>query len=137
MPLCIEWIGFVATIISLLISFFTLRTSLTVKKQVRQQFERSALRNDIRKIQNQIEGFINSINQDYIFKSDNDRTFRPKLSQFLTELNTNFSFLSHKSMKIINKLQKALYNTHLSNEDWSKIANNLIALKNSLKKESL
>lgn len=32
MPLWIEWIGFIATIISLLISFFTLRTSLTVKK---------------------------------------------------------------------------------------------------------
>ena len=67
---------------------------------MQQQFERSVLRNDIRKIQSQIEGFINSINQDYIFKSDNDRTFRPTLSQFLTELNTNFSFLSRKSMNI-------------------------------------
>lgn len=136
MPLYIEWIGFGATIISLFISIGTLITSLTVKKQVQQKFERNSLRNDILKIQNMLEGFVNSINQDYIFKSDNDRTFRPNLSQFLTELSTDFTFLKHKSRRIINYLQKTLNNPNLSNEDWGNVANKLIALKNNLKKES-
>lgn len=136
MPLYIEWIGFGATLISLFISIWTLITSLSVKKQVQQKFERNSLKSDILKIQSKIDGFVNSINQDYIFKSDNDRTFKPNLSQFLTGLSTDYTFLTHKSRRIINSLQKTLNNPNLTNDDWGKVANELITLKNNLKKES-
>ena len=137
MPEYIEWIGFFATIIGLIISIGTLVTSLSVKRQVQQKFERGSFQNNKRNIIDKIDGFVGSINQDYIYKSDSDKTFQPALSQFLVALDTDFTFLSKRTKKVITSLHKKINNPNISQNDWRKIAEDLIALRNSLKKENL
>lgn len=132
MPLWVQWIDFAIGIIGFLLTIGTLWTSLKLKKHLVKRVEIESFRNKKQDILNQIDGFINSINEDKIFKNDNKQTFRPKVSQFATKIQSSYSFLSINSKQKIKKIH-ALLNRYPIN--WESVATELVALKSYLQKE--
>ena len=137
MPEWLQYIDFSLGLIGFVITLLTLGTALSVKKQILQNAEYQIFKKEIRGVIGKIEGYINSINEDKIYSSDNNRSFKPELSQFLINLKTQFTFLSKDSQKVINVLHKKLESPNLTNNDWNTIAEQLITLKNMLQKEVL
>lgn len=135
MPIELQYFDFGLSVIGFIITLWTLGTSLSVKKQLQQKFEQTSFQSSQQDILFQIEGFINSINEDHIYKTDNDKTFRPALSQFLMDIETRFTFLSRTTKNKIKSIRKKLHDPNPTTDTWTSIASDLIALKNYLNKE--
>lgn len=131
MPTWMEYISFFSGIISLILTFFTYLNTRNFKRQLIHNAELSDFRETIEDTIHQITGYISSINDDGL----SDETFKSALLQFLTDLETRYSFLSRNTQKVIHTLKKCLDNPELSPADWHIVANQLIKLKNSLNKE--
>ena len=135
MSIYLEYLDFILGIIGFLITIGTLRTAISVKKHVIQNAEQQSFRQQNTEIISRISGYINSINEDKIYSTDNNRSFQPELSQFLIDLKTQFTFLSKNSRKPIESLHRLLNKSDLTSNDWNRIAELLITLRNMLKKE--
>ena len=133
MPLWLQYLGFLISLFGFLLTIATFITSLNVRKQLLKRSEKDLFRIEKDDIISKIEGFISSINEDQIF-FDN-KAFYQSVLQFLTNIETRFSFLSKSSQKKIKTLQNTLCSSALHEKDWMDIANDLIALKNFLDKE--
>lgn len=132
MPLWIQWCDFIIGILGLLLTIGTLWTSVNLKKHLTKRAEIELFRNEKQDILDQIEGFIHSINEDKIFKNDDKQTFRPKVSQFATEIQSSYSFLSRNSKQTVKKVHALLSKYPI---DWENVATELVALKSYLQKE--
>lgn len=132
MPLWVQWSDYIIGILGLGLTIGTLLTSLNLKKHLVKRAEIESFRSHKQEILNQIDGFIHSINEDKIFKKDDKQTFRPKVSQFATEIQSSYSFLSRKSKQKVKKVH-ALLNIYPI--DWENVATELVALKSYLQKE--
>lgn len=137
MPFWIQCIDVGAGLIGFIITLITLLTTCSVKKQIIHNAEREIFKQEVAGVIGKVDGFINSINEDKIYVPDNNRSFKPALSQFLTDVKTRFTFLSKDSAKLLAVLHKKLDNPNLTENDWGIIAEQLIALKNTLQKEAL
>lgn len=137
MPILLDYISFLVGVGGLLLTFRTFLNTRDFRKMLVQREERIELTKEMHTLLSKIDAFINSINEDKIYARDNDRTFRPSLYQFLTDLLTRFSFLSTATQKKIKSLQKRMDNPNLTADEWNRIANELIVIKNHLKKELL
>ena len=137
MPIWLDYISFLIGVGGLLLTFRTFLNTRDFRKMLVQREERIELTKEMHALLSKIDAYINSINEDKIYVRDNDRTFRPSLSQFLTDLLTRFSFLSAPTQKKIKSLQKTIHNPNLTADEWNHIANELIVIKNHLKKELL
>lgn len=131
MPLWLQYIDFAIGILSFFITIFTLKTAYRVKKQLIHNAELGDFRENIENILQQIQGYIASINDDGL----SDEIFNSTLIQFLTDLQTRYTFLSRNTKHLMGTLNKLLNKPSLSPNDWHDIANYLIKLKNYLKKE--
>ncbi len=136
MPEWLQYIDFSLGLIGFVITLCTLGTALSVKKQIIQRAEYRAFKQNLPIITGQIQGYIDSINEDAIYSSDSTRNFNASLSQFLIDLRTKFTFLSKASQKTINSVHKKLENPNLTDSDWNAIAEQLISLRNAIGKES-
>ncbi len=137
MPVWLEYISFAITILSFFISIFTLVNTQSVKKQIVQKAEIALFKSEISQKIEEIEGFINSINENEIYKFDNKQNFKKSLSTFLTDVMSRYTFISKRSVKSIKNLLKSLDEPSLSNNQWDNIAKQLVILKNTLLKESV
>lgn len=72
MSIELQYISFVITILSFFISVFTLINTQSVKKQIIQKTEIALFKAEIPEKIEKIEGFINSIKEDEIYKFDNE-----------------------------------------------------------------
>lgn len=125
-----------ASILGLIISIWTLITTRSVKKRMVYNAEHDIFKNNLQDNCDRIEGFIESINSG-IYLSDGDRTFKPMIRQFLTKIESQFSFLSYKTVHQIKTIYKTLESQNLSPDDWNKISEALIRLENDLKREDI
>lgn len=134
-PLWIQWIDIIIGIIGFLLTIGTLLTSLNLKKHLVKRAEIESFRNRKQNILYQIDGFVNSINEDKIFAKDNKKVFETKLLQFIVEIRTSYTFLSNNSIKKTKHLYNLLNKPILYDGDWKTIATELVALKSYLQKE--
>lgn len=135
MPNCLVWIDFIMSVIGFFITIATLKTARSVKKRLLQKAEYTTFQHELRGILDQIQGFLDSINIDHIYKTDRSSSFQWSISQFLTDLESRFSFLNKKSIKHISKLQQMIIKSKSADSEWLSIARELIILKNLLSKE--
>lgn len=135
MPDYLVWIDFFISVIGFFITIATLITTHSVKRRILQKAEYTAFQQELRQILDQIQGFLNSINIDHIYKTDRSSNFQWLLSQFLTDLQSRFSFLNRRSVKRISKIQQMVVKSQNTDDEWLSIAKELIVLKNLLGKE--
>lgn len=124
-------ISFYIGILGLVFTLLTFINTCRFKRLQRNSAEHNDFRRSINDHVDQIEGFILSIQENELH---NDK-FRMSVSHFLTDLESRYSFLSFSIKRMIKKLKKALNNPEISAETWDNILEQLIKLKNSLKKE--
>lgn len=136
MSIELQYISFVITILSFFISVFTLINTQSVKKQIIQKTEIALFKAEIPEKIEKIEGFINSIKEDEIYKFDNEQKFKNSLSLFLIDIKSRYTFIPKRSVKDIKNLLKSLNKSNLSEHQWNNLAKQLVILKNTLSKES-
>lgn len=131
LPLTVQWISFFISVFSFVLSILTLKTTYSVKKQMIHNAEIADFKKNLPDNLNKIEGFINSIVEDGL----SNEAFSNEIQLFVTDLKTNYLFLSRSLKRILKKLDFKLSLHSLSSNDWQDIAKLLTALKNYLKKE--
>lgn len=127
----VDYISFGIGGIGFVLTLLTYLNTRNFKKQLIQNAELSDFRENANSIIQQLEGNISSINEDNL----SDQTFKSSLLQFLIDLESRYSFLSRSTQKSMRTLKKQLDTPYTSPDSWRNISNQLIKLKNSLKKE--
>ena len=135
MPCWLQYIDFFLGVIGFIITIATLKTAASVKRTILHKAEIADFLKSVDDFINQIDGFISSINDDQLYSTDGNRTFKPKLIQFFAELSSRFSFFPWYIKRLIHKIVKELENPNMLSSNWNNIAKDLIKLKNSLRKE--
>ncbi len=135
MPIWLQYIDFGIGVIGLIITVFTLKVAYSVKKQIINKAELLDFRESVDNIMQMIDGYVGSINDDQLYNLDNGQTLKLKIAQFITDTETRFSFLPKHIKKTLRKISVLLNKQNMHDTDWTKIANQLIKLKNSLRKE--
>lgn len=135
MPGWVQCVDFVIGVVGFIITLITLKTAYSVRKQLIHNAELSDFRNSADDIIQRIDGYIASINEDKLYISDNDLTLKPTIIQFMVDIQTRFCFLSKSTQKPLKKILHQMNNPNMLPSDWNNIANQLIKLKNFIRKE--
>ena len=132
MPIELQYVSFAISILGFLITLGTFYKACCVNKKILQLYESEKFHVMRQEILDKLEGYILSIEQDHLYKSDSKKTLVPNILLHLKDLETRYTHLSRKTKKNITNTKKYLNCPPIN---WQNVAESLIALKNSIEKE--
>ena len=119
-------------IVSFVITLLTFLIARRVSKKVVHLKEIDDFHSQRQMIIDRLNGFISSITEDHLHKSDSSGTLALNIRLTLTDVETRYTHLSKRVRKNIKQLRSLLENP---NSDWHKVGELLVTLKNNIAKE--
>ena len=136
-PNFLQWLAFIVGIAGFVLTLLTFLAANRLKKRIINNAEYNNFKDSFSTISDRLSSFVNSITEDQIYTKDQGRTFKPTVSQYLTDLNGQYTFFPSKVKRTIKEIQQLLNNPNLTEDDWNKVASQLTNLKNLLSKEDI
>lgn len=132
MPVSLQYISFFVSILSFFITIGTFFMACCLNKKILQLHESEKFHINRQEIIDRLDGYIGSIKDDQLYKSDSEGTLQPDILMHLTDIKTKYTHLSRKTQEYITNAETLLKRPCI---DWLKAAEILISLRNSIDKE--
>ncbi|MDE7310772.1 MAG: hypothetical protein K2N87_03985 [Eubacterium sp.] len=132
MPLSLQYISFVISVISLVLTLLTFVNTCRVNKRIVQIREREQFYNNRKEISDKLDGYVRSIINDHLHENDKNNTLTQNILITLTDLDTKYTILSKQTRKCIYNAKKHATSYSIN---WNLMASILTTLKNYIDKE--
>jgi len=132
MPVILQYISFIIGILSFIITGATFIVAWHVNRKILRLHESEKFHINRQEIIDKLDGYIRSIQNDYLYKYDSETTLQPDILVHLKDIATKYTHLSRMTKKLITDAENYLKCPSI---DWLKVAETLVSLKNYIEKE--